>query len=104
MPEYGKCVKCGKEIDPETGYSNRIAAKERFCIPCQFPDAAQSGADPVEQRTTIEPTASWKLTSVLDIVAGPVGRLGTSIGEFRRRSRVANEAHEGGKAIHRAQP
>ena len=96
MPEYGNCTKCGKVIAPETGYSNRIAAKERFCIPCQFPDAAQYGA------AAIQPTASRKLNSVFDWVAGPVGRLGTSFGELRRRSRVANEAHEGGKPIHRA--
>jgi hypothetical protein len=101
MPEYGKCTKCGKEIDLQKGYSNRIDVKERFCIPCQFSDAAQLGADPIERMAKIRPTAGRKLTSVFDIVTGPVGRLGTSIGEFRRRSRVANEAHEGGKAIHR---
>lgn len=101
MPEYGKCTKCGKEIDLQTGYSNRIDVKERFCIPCQFSDAAQLGADSIERMAKIQPTAGRKLMSVFDVVAGPVGRLGTSIGEFRRRSRVANEAHEGGKAIHR---
>jgi hypothetical protein len=102
MHEYGNCTKCGKKIDPQTGYSNRIGVKKRFCLPCQFPDGAQFGAEPIEQMAAIQPTASWKLSSVFSIVAGPVGRLGTSIGEFRRRSRVANEAHEGGKAIHRA--
>jgi hypothetical protein len=99
MSEYGNCKKCGKAIDPQTGYSNRIAAKERFCIPCQFPDAARLGAHPIEQTATVQPIASRKLSSVLGIVTGPVGRLGTSLGELRRRSRVANEAHEGGKAI-----
>jgi hypothetical protein len=101
MPEYGKCTKCGKEIDLQKGYSNRIDVKERFCIPCQFSDAAQLGADPVKRMATIQPTAGQKLTSVFGIVAGPVARLGASIGELRRRSRVANEAHEGGKPIHR---
>ena len=101
MPEYGNCTKCGKKIDLQTGYSNRIDVKERFCIPCQFSETAQLGADPIKRMAKIQPTAGRKLTSVFGMVAGPVGRLGTSIGELRRRSRVANEAHEGGKAIHR---
>ncbi len=61
MPEYGKCTKCGKEIDLQTGYSNRIDVKERFCIPCQFSDAAQLGADPIERMAKIQPTAGRRL-------------------------------------------
>jgi hypothetical protein len=101
LAEYGKCAKCGQEIDLQTGYSNGIDVKERFCIPCQFSDAAQLRADPIEGMATIHRAAGRKLTSVFGIVAGPMGRLGTSISELRRRSRVANETHDGGKATYR---
>jgi hypothetical protein len=101
MPEYGKCAKCGNAIDPETGYSNRLDVKERSCLPCQFPDSVRQGVHPVALAAEAQPIIRQKVSTGFNFGAGPVRRLGISISELLRRSRVAQEAHEAGKAIQR---
>lgn len=91
MPDYGRCAQCAREIDSQTGYSNRRG--ERICIPCQFSSAAHD-----ENAANIQPAASRKPSLRLGIGAGPLGRIVESIGEFQRRCQVANEAHAAGDA------
>jgi len=91
MPDYGRCAQCAREIDSQTGYSNRRG--ERICIPCQF-----SGAALDENAANIQPAAGRKRSLRLGIGAGPLGRIVESIGEFHRRCQVANEAHAAGSA------
>lgn len=98
MPEYGRCTQCGKDIDPLVGYSN-IGVKERICLPCQFPGAAQ-----LEQRARMQPVATRKPSSGFSISSGPVGRISMWLGELVRRSRVANEAHSTGRPVERLRP
>jgi len=89
MADYGKCAQCAREIDSQTGYSNRLG--ERICIPCQFSSAA-----PDENAANMQAAASRKRSLRLGIGAGPLGRIVVSIGEFQRRCQVANEAHAAG--------
>jgi hypothetical protein len=93
MPDYGRCAQCAREIDSQTGYSNRRG--ERICIPCQF-----SGAAHDENTANIQPAAGHKRSLRLGIGAGPLGRIVLSIGEFHRRCKVANEAHATESAAH----
>jgi hypothetical protein len=91
MADYGKCAQCAREIDSQTGYSNRRG--ERICIPCQFSSVAHD-----ENAANIQPAAVRKRSLRLGIGAGPLGRIVESIGEFHRRCQVANEAHAAGDA------
>ncbi len=83
MADYGTCAKCGKQIDALEGYSKLHGVEARFCLPCQFPDQSLAGA-------SRKPGFA--------ISGGPVSRVGTSLDELRRRSRVADEAHEARRA------
>jgi hypothetical protein len=94
MPDYGRCAQCAREIDSQTGYSNR--GGERICIPCQFSAAARD-----ENTANIQPDAGRKRSLRLGISAGPLGRIVLSIGEFHRRCQVANEAHAAGSETQR---
>jgi len=95
MADYGKCAQCAREIDSQTGYSNRSG--ERICIPCQFSSPAHD-----ESATNIQAAADRKPSLRLGIGAGPLGRIVVSISEFHRRCQVANEAHAAGSAAQRA--
>ncbi len=88
MSDYGTCVQCGKAIDPAQGYSNRAGeAKQRSCIACQFPGGAHKNS--FERRRYPR----------FAIGAGTVERIGISLGELWRRSRVAEEAHALGREM-----
>jgi len=89
MAEYGKCAQCAREIDSQTGYSNRRG--ERICIPCQFSSVAHD-----ENAANLQSATLRKRSLRLGIGAGPLGRIVESIGEFHRRCQVANEAHAAG--------
>jgi hypothetical protein len=93
MPDYGRCAQCAREIDSQTGYSNRRG--ERICIPCQFSRAA-----PNENAASTQTTAGRKFSLRLGLGAGALGRIGISISEFHRRCTVANEAHATETAAH----
>ncbi len=85
MSEYGCCVQCGKEIDPRRGYSNGLGSgNQRSCIACQFPRSVRK--DSFDRRRLPRFPGS-----------GAVERIGISLGELIRRSRVADEAHAAGK-------
>ena len=58
MPDYGLCAQCAREIDSQTGYSNRRG--ERICIPCQF-----SAPPPTRTRHLPKPRLVANLASVL---------------------------------------
>lgn len=88
MPEYGTCKQCGREIDPSVGYSNVGGIKERICLPCQFPGAAQN-----ERKVEVHAVIHRKQASGFSLAIGPLGRISMWLGELMRRSRVANEAH-----------
>jgi hypothetical protein len=87
MADYGTCAKCGKEIDAQKGYSKLHGVEARFCLPCQFPDHSLVSV-------TRKPGFA--------IGGGAISRLGTSLDELRRRSRVADEAHEARRADRKA--